>query len=45
MTAPELAKVIGISPRKIEQNVASLKKIGQLRRIGSRKAGYWEVVE
>jgi ATP-dependent DNA helicase RecG len=45
MTAPELAEIIGISKRKIEQNVASLKKSGRLRRIGPRKTGHWEVVE
>lgn len=45
MTAPELAEIIKISPRKIEQNIATLKEMGRLRRIGSRKTGYWEVVK
>lgn len=45
MTASELAGIIGISTRKIEQNVASLKRAGRLRRIGSRKTGHWEVVQ
>lgn len=45
MTASELADIIGISTRKIEQNVASLKRAGRLRRIGSRKTGHWEVVQ
>jgi ATP-dependent DNA helicase RecG len=44
MTASGLAKIIGISTRKIEQNVAGLKRAGRLRRIGARKTGHWEVV-
>ena len=45
MTALEIAEIVGISKRKIEQNIASLKKTGRLRRIGSRKTGHWKVVK
>ena len=45
MAAVELAKRIGISKRKIEQNTATLKKMGRLKRIGPDKGGHWEVVE
>lgn len=45
MAAPELAEIVGISERKIEQNIATLKKIGQLKRIGPAKGGHWEVLK
>ena len=45
MTAPALGQTIGISLRKIHQNIAALKEMGRLRRIGSRKTGHWEVVK
>ncbi len=43
MAAPELAEIVGISERKIKQNIATLKKIGRLKRIGPAKGGHWEV--
>lgn len=43
MAAPELAEIVGISERKIEQNIATLKKIGRLKRVGPAKGGHWEV--
>jgi len=45
LSARELAELVGISSRKIEQNIAKLKKLGRLRRIGPAKGGYWEVME
>ena len=44
MAAPELAEIVGISKRKIEQNVAILKRMGRLKRIGPAKGGHWEIV-
>jgi len=44
LSARELSELVGISSRKIEQNIAKLKKLGRLRRIGPPKGGYWEVV-
>jgi ATP-dependent DNA helicase RecG len=44
MAAPELAEKVGISKRKIEQNVAALKKMGRLKRIGAARGGHWEVL-
>ena len=41
MTTQELAKIIGISKRKIEQNTAILKKSGRLKRVGTAKGGHW----
>ena len=45
MAAPELAEIVGISERKIEQNIATLKKLGRLKRIGPAKGGHWEVLK
>lgn len=45
MAARELAEVVGISQRKIEKNIATLKKLGLLERVGSYKGGHWEVLK
>jgi len=45
LSALELAEEVGISSRKIEQNIARLKESGILRRIGPAKGGYWEVLK
>lgn len=43
MTIPDLAKTLGLSPRAVEKQIAKLRQDGRLRRVGSKKAGYWEV--
>ena len=45
LSARELALDVGISSRKIEQNIAKLKELGFLRRIGPAKGGHWEVLK
>jgi len=40
----EMAESVGISTTAIDKNIVSLKKKGLLKRIGSPKGGYWEVV-
>lgn len=44
MTIPDVAEAIGLSSRAVEKQIARLRKGGRLRRVGSRKAGRWEVV-
>ena len=44
MTIAELAKIVGISDRKIKTNLARLKAKGMLRRIGPDKGGHWIVI-
>jgi hypothetical protein len=39
-----LSETIGISKRKIEENIKTLKEKSLLRRVGSAKSGYWEVI-
>ncbi|MEI6696958.1 MAG: winged helix-turn-helix transcriptional regulator [Bacteroidota bacterium] len=43
ITANELANIVKISKRKIEENIAKLKQKGIIQRIGPDKGGYWKV--
>ncbi|MCD4766873.1 MAG: putative DNA binding domain-containing protein [Methanosarcinales archaeon] len=45
ITMNELAKIVGISKKGVEWQMAKLKKEGRIKRIGPDKGGYWEVVE
>lgn len=45
ITAEELAKIVGISSRKIRDNIKKLKDEGLIRRVGGRKEGYWETAK
>ena len=45
LTARQLAEEIGVSSRTIELNIAWLKELGLLRRIGPTKGGSWEVLK
>jgi len=38
-----LASVLGITQRAVEKQLASLKKQGKIERVGSKRAGHWEV--
>ena len=42
ITIAELAKIVGISERKIKENISKLKSKQLIRRIGPDKGGYWE---
>jgi len=44
VSAAKLSKVVGISKRKVEENVAKLKRMGLVERVGGTR-GYWEVKE
>jgi ATP-dependent DNA helicase RecG len=43
ITALELARIVGISERKIKDNLKKLKDKGLLTRIGPDKGGHWKV--
>ena len=43
ISARELSSLIGISQRKIEENIAKLKSMSILERIGSAKKGEWRI--
>ncbi len=42
ITSEELAKIVGISSRKVRDNIKKIKEEGLVRRVGGRKGGYWE---
>lgn len=43
ITISKLAAIIGVTERSIERNIHKLQQHGQLKRIGGRKGGYWQV--
>ena len=45
MTIPELAEKVKLSTRAVEKNLKTLQEKNQLRRVGSKKAGHWEVID
>ncbi|NOR23413.1 MAG: winged helix-turn-helix transcriptional regulator [Desulforhopalus sp.] len=45
LTIPELATILGKSESTIERAIRELRKLGRLKRVGSRKGGHWEVGE
>ena len=45
VSARELSEIVGISSRKIEENIKKLKVQGKLKRIGPAKGGYWEIIK
>jgi len=40
----EMAENIGISKRKVLDNINKLKNYGLLKRIGPAKGGHWEII-
>ncbi len=45
ITRDEISVKTGITVRGVEWNLAKLKQKGLLKRIGSTKAGHWEVIK
>jgi ATP-dependent DNA helicase RecG len=45
ISAKELSILVGISHRKIQENISWLKEKGLIKRIGPDKGGHWEVVK
>ncbi len=43
-TIPELAESIGKSTPTIKRHIDSLASEGKIKRVGSRKSGYWQVI-
>ncbi len=44
MTREDLARALAKSPSTIKGHIAKLKGAGRLKRIGSDRNGYWEVI-
>ena len=45
ITRDELAIIVGVSANAIKQHLANLKKDAIIKRVGSTKSGYWEVLD
>ena len=40
----KISEIVGISPRKVEENISKLKEIGYIKRIGPAKGGPWQIL-
>ena len=45
ITARILSEIVGISERKIKENIKLLKNKGLLKRIGPARGGHWKVLD
>lgn len=45
ITTMELAEIVGISQRKIKENIAKLKDMKIIKRLGNAKTGHWQILE
>ena len=45
LTAEELATAFSVTAKTIKRDFTALKNDGRIRRIGSDKAGHWEVLQ
>jgi ATP-dependent DNA helicase RecG len=41
----ELVNLTGISLKNVQKHINRLKELGLIRRIGSTRFGYWEIIE
>ncbi|MEA1879871.1 MAG: Fic family protein, partial [Campylobacterota bacterium] len=44
VSAVKLSEIVGISKRKIEENLAKLKELNMIKRVGGTR-GHWEIKE
>lgn len=45
ITASELSKILGISVTAVENNLVVLKENKYIERVGSKKTGYWQILD
>ena len=45
ITTLALMSILGVSETTVENSLAKLKKMGYIKRVGSNKSGYWEVLK
>ena len=45
ITTNELHQILAISKTAVENNLTFLKENGYVERVGSKKTGYWKVLE
>jgi ATP-dependent DNA helicase RecG len=44
-TAQKMALALGMTDKTIKRHLKTLREQGRLKRVGSDKAGHWEVIE
>ena len=44
ISAVQVAEKLELSLRAVEMQIANLKKVGRLKRVGPDKGGHWEVL-
>ncbi|HBR15174.1 MAG TPA: hypothetical protein DD723_06505 [Candidatus Omnitrophica bacterium] len=45
ISATQLARILGVSPRAIKKQIANLRSFGVLKHVGGRKMGQWEIID
>lgn len=45
ITSIQIAELLKVSDKTIKRDIAKLKEQGRLKRVGSLKSGYWEIIE
>jgi len=45
ITKNRMSKILNISNTAVDKNILKLKNLGVIKRVGSAKGGYWEVIE
>lgn len=45
ITTVELHRILGVSETAVEKNILFLKENGYIERVGSKKSGYWKVLD
>jgi ATP-dependent DNA helicase RecG len=45
ITTTELSKILNVARRTIARDIDNLKNNGKVKRVGSDKGGYWEIIE
>jgi len=44
ITLSKIASICNVSEKTIQRDIAKLKKSGKIKRVGSFKSGYWEIL-
>lgn len=44
MTQKDMAKELGVTDKTIRRNIANLKQVNLIERVGSDRSGYWEII-
>lgn len=44
-TAQKLGLALGVTDKTIKRHLKALREQGRLKRVGSDKAGHWEIIE